>query len=737
MLASEERGKSGTFYTPRGIVQFMSAEVLSRYLSDETGMSLEAVQKLIDYDPDLPDSEFNQLITPQQAKQLKKAIASVKILDPAVGSGAFPLGMLQVILNVKQAIARREGMTVQRGSLAISQWKREIIANNLYGVDIKPEAIEIAKLRLWLSLVVDIPNIEDVEPLPNLDYKLMCGDSLISTIHGEVLIPDPTKTQQGMLAVTPIQMAIQPLLSLQQQYFNADSEQRLQLRQQIVEAENNVFKVAVGDRLQYLQGKLKEIQIKINTLKKPTKQILKEREEIETKVTELTKFADEVAMGKRGFNFFQYHLHFRDVFESQGGFDIVIGNPPYGAELDQEEKEILKEKYDYLIERMRNSFLYFIGLGYEIIRKKGLSIYIIPNEFLFQIYMSKARQFLLNNCRIIHTINLGENIFQAVVPTCIVSFKKIKDKNYTISTLDLRDNCPNNFVNFLQESKFEQTKSDAILNFPNATFSFEKIKSSLILKLTTNSKQFENYAQNISYGITTSYDKIYIVDTELAKKLELESKYLKPCLKGGQFNRYLCPDTVETYVLYIDKTFDIYKGKNIYSYLSLNKEKLIQNCGEKKQGKRDWYLLFRSRSVNLFDIPKIIIRQTGDKIIATADEKIKFYCLDSVICINLKKEYKKYFYFFLGILNSNVIDFVYKEISQEKGRVLAQVKPKRIKSLPIPPAVEKDKQAIGELVKKCLNAKGVGVEKWEAEIDEIVAHLYGLTAEEMKIIRGE
>jgi hypothetical protein len=88
----------------------------------------------------------------------------------------------------------------------------------------------------------------------------MCGDSLISTIHGEQLIPDPTKMQQGMLAVTPIQIAIQPLLSLQQQYFNADSENRLQLRQQIIEAENNVFKVAVGDRLQYLQGKLKEIQ---------------------------------------------------------------------------------------------------------------------------------------------------------------------------------------------------------------------------------------------------------------------------------------------------------------------------------------------------------------------------------------------------------------------------------------------------------------------------------------------
>ncbi|MHC5730390.1 MAG: DNA methyltransferase, partial [Nostoc sp.] len=160
----------------------MCVESLSRYLADQSGMDLEAVRKLIEFETELPDSDINQLLTKEQAKQLKKALDAVKICDPAVGSGAFPMGMMQVILSVKQAIAHRtDGRPVQRGSLTISQWKRDIIANNLYGVDIKPEAVEIAKLRMWLSLVVDIPDIDDVEPLPNLDYKLMCGDSLIST----------------------------------------------------------------------------------------------------------------------------------------------------------------------------------------------------------------------------------------------------------------------------------------------------------------------------------------------------------------------------------------------------------------------------------------------------------------------------------------------------------------------------------------------------------------------------
>lgn len=136
MLVAEERGKSGTFYTPRGIVNFMCAEVLSRYLADESGMDLETIRHFIEYDLDLPDAEFNKLMTPQQARTLKQAITTIKVLDPAVGSGAFPLGMMQTILAVRQAIARREGMLVQRGSLTISQWKRDIIANNLYGVDL-------------------------------------------------------------------------------------------------------------------------------------------------------------------------------------------------------------------------------------------------------------------------------------------------------------------------------------------------------------------------------------------------------------------------------------------------------------------------------------------------------------------------------------------------------------------------------------------------------------------------
>jgi adenine-specific DNA-methyltransferase len=609
MLAAEERGQSGTFYTPRGIVQFMCSEVLSRYLSDETGMTIEAVQKLINYDSDLPDSEFNSLITPQQARDLKQAISTLKVLDPAVGSGAFPLGMMQVILNVKLAIARREGMNIQRGSLTISQWKREIIANNLYGVDIKPEAIEIAKLRMWLSLVVDIPNIENVEPLPNLDYKLMCGDSLISTIHGEQLIPDPTKTSQGMLAVTPIQLAIQPLLELEKRYFDAQTEERHQLREQILAAEANVFRVAVSDRRNYWLGKQNELETKIKTMKgKVSKVQEKEKAEIVSKLAQLDRFASEVESGERSLNFFQYHLHFRDVFESKGGFDIVIGNPPYvRQEAIKDLKPALQAEYDCYT-GVADLYVYFYEQGLRLLKPKGYLSYISSNKYFRAGYGEKLRKYLAANSQIHNITDFGElPVFDAA------TFPMIFSDKYLIVT---------------------------------------------------------------KIGINIhSYPAIF-------KHLKQWEKELKKRTDQGNY----------------------------------------------------WWELRACAYYDAFDKSKIIYPEIAKESRFAFDSN-KIYPLKTCFMIPVND------YYLLAILNSICVWAYLKQICSvlgdaNKGGRLTQQKI-YISQIPIPTASESDKQAIASLVQKCLDAKGVGVEEWEAEIDDRVAYLYGLTDEEMKIIRGE
>ena len=736
MLAADERGQSGTFYTPRGIVHFMCAEVLTRYLVEESGMELDAVRQFVEYDPDLSDADFNQLMSPQQARSLKKAVENIKVLDPAVGSGAFPLGMMQTILQVRQAIARREGMTVQRGSLTISEWKREIIGNNLYGVDIKPESIEIAKLRMWLSLVVDIPNIDNVEPLPNLDYKLMCGDSLISTIYGERLIPDPTKTQQGMLAVTPIQQAIQPLLELQHRYFDAQTEERHQLRSQILETEANVFRVAVADRRQYWVGRQQDLERKIKAMKgKVSKLQEKERAEIAAKLTELDRFAFEVESGERSLNFFQYHLHFRDVFDKKGGFDVVIGNPPYvRMELIKDLKPALEQEYECYTGRA-DLYVYFYEQGFRLLKHKGLLSYISSNKWLNGNYGTNLRKHLADNYQIHSITDFGElPVFDAATfPMIFVAsnntvnkqsvlftqIKSLESPYPNISTIINKQGCvlPDNLI---QEDKWK-------LKYQQSA----NIISSLGLKFVSLNEYVNG---QIYYGIKTGFNKAFIIDETTKEQLILKSPDCKHILKEiifGENVRKWHINYQKKYLIYLYHGIDISKFSVAIDYLKIYKERL-----EKRATKQKWYELQQPqfRYSAYFSQPKIVFPDIAKEARFTLDEN-EFYLETTVFTIIGNNLY------LLGVLNSNIVwNYLCQNTavlgdSQKGGRL--RLKRQYVSQIPIPTAPEPDRIAIEALVQKCLDAKGQGVEEWEAEIDDRVAHLYGLTDEEIKIIRGE
>lgn len=206
-------------------------------------------------------------------------------------------------------------------------------------------------------------------------------------------------------------------------------------------------------------------------------------------------------------------------------------------------------------------------------------------------------------------------------------------------------------------------------------------------------------------------------------------------------NRFYCPDRTDEYVLWVIDDFDSRIGKNIYQYLLKNRKLLIEKSIEKKQGKRDWHILFRGRYEGLYIKPKIIFRQTGDRIIAAVDKSVGYYCINSVQIGLVKPEHYDKLNFLTGILNSKLIDFYYQEISQEKGRVLAEVKPQRIRSLPIALPTIQQQKAIEKLVDRILAAKGknpqADTSELESQIDEMVYELYGLTEEEVRIVEGK
>ncbi|MFS0518889.1 Eco57I restriction-modification methylase domain-containing protein [Nostoc sp. UIC 10607] len=792
MLASEERGQNGTFYTPRGIVQFMCVESLSHYLADQTGMDLEVVKKLTEYDSELPDQDINQLLTKEQAKQLKKALDSVKICDPAVGSGAFPMGMMQVILSVKQAIAWRQGMTVERGSLTISQWKRDIIANNLYGVDIKPEAVEIAKLRMWLSLVVDIPEIDDVEPLPNLDYKLMCGDSLISTIQSEQLIPDPTKDQQTMLNVTPIQSAIQPLIDLQHQYFEAHAEERKILIGKILEAEKNVFRVAIADRRSFGLGKQRELENKIKLMKgKVSKAQEKERQQITDKLAELSKFAAEVENGMRSLNFFQWHLHFNEVFQQRGGFDIVIGNPPYVGQKGNKEifEEIRQGSLGRFYRRGMDLLYFFFHLALDISKNHGYISYITTNYFLTADGAELMRKDLASRSAIIKLINFNElKIFDSAKGQhniiTIIQKNNEKDQNKFTKAKVIEALPKGNVDSKILADVFTEKKSKCSsynVVSQDDLYEGEKfyIRLTSKLNLETNSspndilnliKEKSNYLLgslcNINPGVQSGADKvsqkhieqglinlkfkgcgIYTLSQKELENLQLldtEIDIIKPFFKNSDIDKYFTNQNREKFLIYVTRDINIDNYPNIEKHFNFFKQ-IIQsrnaNRGEMqaalKLGKW-WVLRVATKSIDKFSGEKIVCPNRSYTNTFGYNE-IEWFAASDVFFITAKPTEKVNLKFILALLNSRLYYCWLFYKGKRKGNALELIYAP-LSEIPIYIPESISQQTIIKLVDKIFISKqsnpNADTSQLEAEIDKLIYELYDLTEEEIAIVEN-
>ena len=503
------------------------------------------------------------------AARLDALLAAITVCDPAIGSGAFPVGMMLEICRARMALAAMEGMPEQ----TFYHLKRHAIQHSLYGVDLDPGAVEIAKLRLWLSMVVDEDNITDIQPLPNLDYKIMQGNSLLEEFDGVHLLDD--KLLQPPAASRESEIAN---LKTRRSAFQAEAirlhgegkkgaPQKLAAEQEIKRLNKQLSALVNPDEAgtdgqgelnqQTSWASLKRIQelhskfFDENSRAEKDK-LRRELDALEWNFMEATlrEQGREAALAelKRASAthrkpFFLWRLQFGEVFQQRGGFDVVIMNPPYGADFNEYEKGVLKTKYDHIAERIRNSFLYFMGLGYNIAKADGVLSYILPNEFLFQIYMTKARRFFVNNSQVLYAINAGEDVFDAIVPTCVVAFQKRTVNSYPIPVADLRECTLELLESRLDTSTFAASSSDIVLATPNSIFAFDLGSTALINKLAKNFVPFGDFCEDVANGISTSCDEIYIVTAKFAESEGFEKNYLKQCIRGGQFNRYYCPPT--------------------------------------------------------------------------------------------------------------------------------------------------------------------------------------------------
>ena len=386
----EDNKAKGAFYTPKEIVRYMCKESLIAYLSTRMSSSANVL--------DAPIRTFVETHEMQPELEpycdvLDTALREVKICDPAIGSGAFPMGLLNELWRCREAIEE----TSSRVEL-----KKEIIENNIYGVDIEKGAIDIARLRFWLSIVVDA---EEPEPLPNFDYKFMQGNSLIESFEGFDLSYISDRLRGGQPTSRQLVIGLDSHLSRQnlqrflREYFSVtDHKKKSSMRQAINEEVKTLIRESIGGTPTSL-AKLEKIDCSANQ------------------------------------DFFLWHTWFKDIFD-KGGFDIVIANPPYISAIEAKKTidDFVRQQYKKTYITASGTYdiyVIFIELGFKLLKNDGILSYITPSKYLSAEYAKTLREFIIKYYSVelisdFSSIRVFEN---AGVSTMISTFRKCKQRN--------------------------------------------------------------------------------------------------------------------------------------------------------------------------------------------------------------------------------------------------------------------------------------------------------------------
>jgi len=424
-LEEEERGKKGTFYTPREIVTFMVKDSLLQFLINETKINELQLKELI-----FDDSLGN--LTKDQIREIDGRLESIKVLDPAVGSAAFPVEMMNNLVRLRKNLDVKVGKNINEIDL-----KKNFIKNNLYGVDIDSGAIEIAKLRLWLALIVDYDRSE-LEALPNLDFQFRLGNSLQERVAGfEIVTKDylykkmsivpeaeqlefigNQKSEQMRLQVDSASELVNEMIGIVDRYFGEENvEIKKQLQEQFDEIENKIFNARIKD----LKNEADDV---INSYEDNDKKV----KLFQKKMSEIYKLERMVKEGVH--KLFIPALHFADVYKQKKGFDIVIGNPPYGVKVDDDIK-------DWHELDSKDSYGVFISTSIKrFLKPGGVLSFIVSDTWLTIKTHFKLRKQVLSK-QLHKIIRLNQDCFDATVNACIINLTKSINKNTDLIVADL------------------------------------------------------------------------------------------------------------------------------------------------------------------------------------------------------------------------------------------------------------------------------------------------------------
>ena len=632
----EDNKDKGAFYTTKEIVDYMCRESIIAYLQNGIHeRSHELIRNFVEtFDASLLD-EKQQLF-------IRKKLQAVKICDPAIGSGAFPMGLVNLLSKLYVAM---------KTDTDTAKMKRHIMEQNIYGVDIEQGAVDIARLRFWLAMIVEE---KEPLPLPNLHFKIMQGNSLLESYDG-IDLSDLTKlSRQSSLFDSENSEREALISSLKSYYKTSDHTLRDRLFNDII---NNVRRQLLNKNITLPAGK----DPSANT------------------------------------DFFLWHTWFSDVF-ANGGFDIVIGNPPYGANID-DLIAIYEKEYPATSKGYKDIYKYFFDQGLRLLRTDGILSYITPSTYLRQPRYGDVRRLLLK-FNILQILDLGEDIFEeAVVPVAISILSKNSLCNHV------------KFVDLTQHINCNNTKEWF------RTFTFNLVEQSYWKETINNIYIEENIAS----------DSNYILLDEILEMKDAGFKYQRKNVGLSQKGKSDLPERLfySSDVLESPLDIPILIGKEINSY--------FHSTNPSKRLRKNYLNILRENETTYFnkeimEAPiKLIWRQTAPFFIGTILSEPIFFG-NTIQAGIIKESYKgRVSYEYLcGLLNSSILRSKYEQIVKEGGRVFPQVKLEKLKPLPIIIAEPDIQQRIEELVRNIINLKRSNSDSsmLEQELNEIVTNLY-------------
>ncbi|OEW88680.1 restriction endonuclease [Campylobacter jejuni] len=791
--------KEGSFYTPSFITSYMCKESITKVVLDKFNAQFDLDVKNI--------NELRKSLRKEDKKAQKELLNSIKICDPAVGSGHFLVSALNVMLSIYDELNLFDEefyLEVQNDEILITgrkgefieykrpstpkdkahliqqelfHTKKDIIENNLFGVDTNPNSCEITKLRLWIELLkhsfyqnFDDENYHDLKTLPNIDINIKCGNSLVSYFETGKSLSHYPNIKERMSKYKRIvkdykegfytdkNLIAKEIKNLQESFKNFCLKDKFNKEIKQLTNGANEYSKKYGDFLanehhdekfkSFFSKNMFEFSFDEKVARKEFKNLL----ELYERIFELEKSHP-----------FEWRFEFPEILDDDGnfkGFDLIIGNPPY---IRQEE---LKELKSHLAKNYKvykgtsDIYTYFYELGFNVLKDRGgVLSYITSNKYTRAGYGEALREFLLKNVKFLEYTDLnGIKVFDsATVDTSILCFEKSKSKDnkfkYLALSNEILKTCAYDIGLYKDFAEFSQNS----LSKESFTFSDENTSAlkAKIERIGTPLKEW--YGLNINYGIKTGYNEAFIITTEKRNEIlanckdeaekERTAKLIRKMLRGRDIKRY----SYEWAGLWVIGTFpslkiDIEQYPALKQYLSQFLPR-IEQSGEKGCRKKTSNKWFETQDniayYEEFEREKIVYPNMNKEFIAFFDNEF-FLLNQKCFILSHQSNNKKELLYLTALLNSNVNFYYFKQIGAKLGVSGYEMSKIFVEKLPIPKINSKNEKLADELINlvdEILKAKeqdkNTNTQELENKINSLVYKLYNLTEDEIKIIEGK